>query len=50
MYALQLNDLSNTSLKHVLSDLRNKHVGLERYECVESFEHRYYCGQDQSEL
>ena len=50
MYALQSNNLRNTSLKHVLSNLRNKHVGFERYECVESFEHRYYCGQNQGEL
>lgn len=50
MYALQLNGLNNTSLRQVMSDLRNKCVGLERHECVEPFQHGNYCGKDESEL
>ena len=50
MYELQLNDLNNTSFRHVLSNLRNKRVGLERHECIESFEQCYYCGKDEREL
>ena len=50
MYALRLNDLNNVSFRQILSDLRNECVSLERHECVESFEHCYYCGENESEL
>ena len=50
MYALQLNGLNNTSSIQVMSDLRNKCVGLERHECIEPLHQCYYCGKDESEL
>jgi len=50
IYELQLNDLNNTSFRHVLSNLRNECVGLERHECIESFEQCYYCGKNEREL
>lgn len=50
MYALRRYLISNTSLRHTHSNLRNKRIGLEGHECVESFEQYYYSGKNESEL
>jgi hypothetical protein len=50
MYELQSNDVNNSSFRHVLSNLRNHLVGLERNECIDAVEQCYYCGKDEREL
>jgi len=51
IYALRLNGL-NTPFRHVVNNLRNKRVGLERHrhECIDPIEQCYYCGKDEREL